>query len=96
MTVFGAVDPATGLAVDLAALDRLAGERVVGPFRYRYLNEEVDAFREAVPTTENLAAEVLRRLREGWAETFGVTGPLLEKVRIRETERNICEITNGL
>jgi 6-pyruvoyltetrahydropterin/6-carboxytetrahydropterin synthase len=92
LTVRGAVDPVTGRVVDLAALDRLAEEQILAPFRYRNLNEEVAAFQTTVPTTENLGAEVDRRLREAWPKTFPGSGPRLEKVRIWETERNICEI----
>jgi 6-pyruvoyltetrahydropterin/6-carboxytetrahydropterin synthase len=92
LTVRGEVDPVNGRAVDLAALDRLAEEQILSPFRFRNLNIEVQAFRTAIPTTENLAAEVDRRLRLHWAEEFSSGGPRLEKVRIWETERNICEI----
>jgi 6-pyruvoyltetrahydropterin/6-carboxytetrahydropterin synthase len=97
LTVRGTVDEVTGRAVDLFALDRLAEEQILAPFRYRDLNAEVDAFRETVPTTENLASEVDRRLRSVWRDVFGAAGKgrggtELEKVRIRETDRNICEI----
>lgn len=92
VTVRGAVDPATGRAVDLAALDRLVEVNVLAPFRHRNLNEEVQAFRTAVPTTENLANEVLRRLADAWPGAFPAVGPRLEKVRIWETDRNICEL----
>jgi len=93
LTVRGAVDAVTGRVVDLDLLDRLAEEQILAPFRYRNLNEEVAVFRTLVPTTENLGAEVDRRLREAWGRTFPGGGPALEKVRIRETDRNICEIT---
>src|SRR5882724_11273854 len=68
LTVRGRVDPVTGRAVDLTALDRLAEAHILKPFRFRNLNEEVEAFRAGVsgsevPTTENLASEVLRRLQ---------------------------------
>lgn len=92
LTVRGEVDPVTGRVVDLALLDLLAEEQVLAPFRYRNLNEEVAAFQTAVPTTENLGAEVDRRLRVAWGKTFAGRGPRLEKVRIWETDRNICEI----
>lgn len=94
LTVQGEVDPVTGRVVDLAVLDRLAYEQILAPFRYRNLNEEVEAFLTLVPTTENLGAEVDRRLRAAWLDAFAGFGPRLEKVRIRETERNICEITH--
>jgi 6-pyruvoyltetrahydropterin/6-carboxytetrahydropterin synthase len=92
LMVRGQVDPVTGRMLDLAALDRLADEQIVAPFRYRNLNEEIDAFRTAVPTTENLAAEVDRRLRAVWSNRFDPSGPTLERVSIWETERNICQV----
>ena len=94
LTVRGAVDPVTGRVVDLGLLDRLAEEQILAPFQYRNLNEEVAVFRTVVPTTENLGAEVDRRLREAWGGTFPAGGAALEKVRIRETDRNICEIVH--
>jgi 6-pyruvoyltetrahydropterin/6-carboxytetrahydropterin synthase len=93
VTVCGEVNPDTGRVVDIPALDGLAEERIVAPLRLRNLNEEVAAFRTAVPTTENLTLEVERRLREAWPEVFPDGKPSLDAVRIRETERNICEIT---
>jgi 6-pyruvoyltetrahydropterin/6-carboxytetrahydropterin synthase len=93
LTVCGTVDPVTGRVVDLRLLDALAERQILAPFRYRNLNEEVAAFRIAVPTTENLGLEVDRRLRDAWPETFATGGPRLEKIRIRETDRNICEIS---
>ena len=93
LTVAGPVDSVTGRAVDLAALDELAEQQILGPFRYRYLNHEIPAFQNAVPTTENLGIELDRRLRAAWPSAFA-NGPRLEKVRIWETERNICEIVH--
>jgi len=91
LTVKGKVDAVTGRAVDLGALDRIAQREILQPLSHRNLNEEVAAFREVVPTTENLAREVDRRLRQAWPEAFP-GGPELETIRIRETDRNICEI----
>src|ERR1700683_2571186 len=92
LTVRGEVDSVTGRVVDLPLLDLLAEEQILSPFRYRNLNEEVAAFRTTVPTTENLGTEVDRRLRGAWNQAFAGGEPCLEKVRIRETDRNICEI----
>lgn len=94
ITVAGAVDPVTGRAVSLDTLDALATREVIDPMRYRNLNAEIPAFRASVPTTENLAAEVHRRLSAAWSGAFPSGLPKLEKIRIWETERNICEI-NG-
>jgi 6-pyruvoyltetrahydropterin/6-carboxytetrahydropterin synthase len=95
LTVIGPVDGITGRVVDIAALDEIADEQILRPFRYRNLNEEIPAFRVAVPTTENLGIEIDRRLRASWAGKFGAGGPALETIRIWETERNICEVTDG-
>ena len=92
ITVAGRVDGLTGRVVSLETLDALAAREVLEPLRYRNLNEEVPAFRTAVPTTENLTFEVDRRLRAGWATAFPTGEPRLEKIRIWETERNICEM----
>jgi 6-pyruvoyltetrahydropterin/6-carboxytetrahydropterin synthase len=92
ITVAGPVNAVTGRAVDLTALDALAAREVLEPLRYRNLNKEVEAFRTVVPTTENLTFEVDRRLRAVWAGAFPEGMPRLEKIRIWETERNICEV----
>lgn len=91
VTVEGQVDAVTGRAVSLQILDELTEREILRPLRYRNLNEEVAAFRTEVPTTENLAREVYRRLDSAWKTAFGAGGPKLEKIRIHETERNICE-----
>lgn len=75
LTVIGEVDRATGRVVDLAALDQLAESRILAPLRYRNLNEEVAAFRTAVPTTENLGVELDRRLRAVWGRFSPVASP---------------------
>jgi 6-pyruvoyltetrahydropterin/6-carboxytetrahydropterin synthase len=92
ITVAGPVDAVTGRAVSLETLDALAAREVIAPLRYRNLNVEVEAFRTAVPTTENLTSEVDRRLRAAWRAAFPAGLPRLEKIRIWETERNICEV----
>jgi 6-pyruvoyltetrahydropterin/6-carboxytetrahydropterin synthase len=95
VTVCGPVDPVTGRVADLALLDGIAEREIVAPFQHRNLNEELPAFRDVVPTTENLAIELDRRLRGAWLEVFGENGPQLERIRIRETDRNICELSAG-
>jgi len=93
VTVSGPVDPVTGRVVDPGLLNDLTNKEIIAPLRYRNLNEEVPAFKTKVPTTENLGIELDRRLREAWNGVFGSSGPKLERVRIWETDRNICEIS---
>jgi 6-pyruvoyltetrahydropterin/6-carboxytetrahydropterin synthase len=94
VSVRGPVDPATGLAVDLRRLDELVDKRVVSAFHLKNMNTEVPAFIDIVPTTENVAVEIARRLREHWAAAFPEGRPVFEKVRIYETDRNIFEMNN--
>ena len=92
VSVRGRVDPLTGRAVNLQALDGLVHKCALEPFDRRNLNTEIPEFRRVVPTTENLGREIHRRLSEHWPATFPGGQPTLEKVRIAETERNIFEI----
>lgn len=88
----GPADPRTGLAVDTERLDGLVRREVLLPFGHRNLNADVKSFTEAVPTSENLAVEICRRLKKEWHTAFPGAWPRLEKVRIAETPRNIFEI----
>ncbi|HEX3880325.1 MAG TPA: 6-carboxytetrahydropterin synthase [Bryobacteraceae bacterium] len=92
VTARGPADETTGIAAPLAALDSLVRREVLLPFDHRNLNTDSDAFHEAVPTTENLAVEIARRLKRNWRSAFPGEWPILEKIRIEETTRNIFEI----
>jgi len=82
--VSGSVDPATGMIANLADLDGFVEREVLGPFDHKSLNEDVEAFRGTVPTTENLCIEIFRRLKPFPKAT-------LERVRIQETSNNSFE-----
>lgn len=92
VTVAGPLDAAAGRVVEPERLDRLVETRVLQAFRHRDLNTEVDAFSNTgvVPTTENLALEIRRRLAGGWEEEIGPNAAL-ERVRLYETRKNIVE-----
>jgi 6-pyruvoyltetrahydropterin/6-carboxytetrahydropterin synthase len=94
VSVHGPQDPVTGRAVDPAQLDALVAHEVLAPFDHRNLNTDVEAFSRAVPTSENLAGEILRRLKASWKSSFPGIWPKLEKIRIAETDRNIFELVN--
>ena len=84
VTVSGPVDPATGMVAHLTELDRFVEREVLETFDHKYLNEEMDAFRERVPTTENLCIEIYHRL-------WRFPGAQLERVRLEETSLNSFE-----
>jgi len=88
----GPLDPRTGRAVDLDALDELVRRQVLAPFDHRNLNEDVNSFQEVPPTSENLLLEICRGLKREWKTAFPGKWPRLEKVRIAETPRNIFEM----
>ena len=84
VSVSGDVDPATGMIANLADLDAFVERRVLEDFDHKSLNEDVPAFREKVPTTENLCIEIFQRLK-----TFPKAR--LERVRVQETGNNSFE-----
>ena len=88
----GPADAATGLTLRPSDLDALVKREVLMPFDHRNLNVDTEAFRDTVPTTENLAIEIGRRLKRNWGTAFPGEWPKLEKIRIAETERNIFEL----
>lgn len=97
VTARGPLDARSGRTLDPAVLDRLVEEQVIRPLDFRNLNAEIAAFRNTVPTTENLAREIFRRLKTSWKSAFPGQWPALERIRIAETARNIFEVsdTNG-
>jgi 6-pyruvoyltetrahydropterin/6-carboxytetrahydropterin synthase len=69
--VEGEVAPDKGMVVNLTDLDRVLKEEVDRPLDHKNLNLDVPAFREKVPTFENLAAWIWERVsnriqKEGW------------------------------
>jgi 6-pyruvoyltetrahydropterin/6-carboxytetrahydropterin synthase len=57
---------------------------VIEAFDHRSLNEEVPAFRDQVPTTENVCMEIYQRLNH-------FPKAKLERVRVEETGNNAFE-----
>ena len=62
VTVKGAIDPASGFVVDLKQLKDIIEHEVVSVYDHRHLNHEVSEFKIMVPTTENIAVAIWRRL----------------------------------
>jgi 6-pyruvoyltetrahydropterin/6-carboxytetrahydropterin synthase len=84
ISVTGDVDPATGMIANLADLDSFVEREVLEVFDHHSLNEDVAAFRETVPTTENLCIEIFERLKS-------FPKAKLERVRVQETTNNSFE-----
>ncbi|MBI3895112.1 MAG: 6-carboxytetrahydropterin synthase [Acidobacteria bacterium] len=62
VTVRGEIDPRSGMVLDLKQLKEVMAQEVLNVLDHRFLNEEVPAFRHAIPTTENIAVEIWRML----------------------------------
>ena len=84
VSLSGDVDPATGMIANLADLDAFVQREVLDEFDHKSLNEDVSAFREKVPTTENLCMEIFQRLKN-------FPRAKLERVRVEETGKNSFE-----
>lgn len=79
VTVKGSVDSQTGFVVDLKQLKEIMNREVVEALDHRYLNKEVPEFADQIPTTENIAIAVWKRLRGK------LNVAKLHRVRIYET-----------
>jgi len=62
VTLEGEPDPVTGMVMDLKELKDILNREVVEPFDHRHLNYEVKPFDTIVPTVENIAVEIWRRV----------------------------------
>ena len=82
--VGGAVDAETGMVVDLVALDKTVGERILQRFDHANLNLD-PLFADRVPTTENFCQAIFALLRDA------LPAGKLEYVRVEETENNFFE-----
>ncbi len=87
VTLGGKVDPVTGMIVDLKDVKTILNREVVDAMDHRYLNAEVPPFDHVVPTTENIAREIWRRI----VPHFSSETVKLEEVRLYETENLYVE-----
>ena len=84
----GHPDPETGMVCNLTDLDGFVERTIMPCFQFSNLNE-LDAFRNRVPTTENLSRELFH-LFSGQFRLAKV-----EKIRIEETMMNSFEYAGG-
>ncbi len=79
VTVAGEIDPVSGFVVDLKELKEILEHEVVSVYDHRHLNLEVPEFAAKIPTTENIAVAIWRRL-DGT-----IPNAKLHRVRVYET-----------
>lgn len=87
VTVAGAVDPETGMVVNLSHVDEVLRREFVSAVDHRHLNRDVDFLQGVMPTAENIALAAFHRLQPAFNPAR------LLKVRVVESENNAAEVT---
>jgi 6-pyruvoyltetrahydropterin/6-carboxytetrahydropterin synthase len=77
VTLAGEPDPVTGMVMDLKRVKEVVTREVLERYDHRFLNHEVPPFNQVVPTPENIAVDIWRRLKPHMAG--------LHSVRVYET-----------
>ena len=92
VTLEGEPDPVTGMVFDLKRLKDVINREVVDPMDHRFLNHEVPPFDRVIPTPENIAAEIWKRLEP---QLLSAATRRLHSVRLYETEDLLRRILGG-
>ncbi len=85
VTLRGEVDPKTGYVFDLKRLKQAVEEAVLQDVDHANLNVDVPWLEGVIPTAENIAVQIWRRLERVLPEG------MLERVVVSESERNLAE-----
>jgi 6-pyruvoyltetrahydropterin/6-carboxytetrahydropterin synthase len=88
VTVAGEPDPVTGFVVDLKWLKDVMEREVLAAYDHKHLNLDVPEFKNAIPTTENIAIAVWRRLEP---VVTAAGGARLSRIRTYETPEIFAE-----
>jgi 6-pyruvoyltetrahydropterin/6-carboxytetrahydropterin synthase len=93
VTVAGEPDAVTGFVVDLKWLKDVMEREVLSAYDHRHLNLETPEFKNANPTTENIAIAAWNRLEPSVNARRGGSGSgaKLTRVRVYETPEIFAE-----
>jgi 6-pyruvoyltetrahydropterin/6-carboxytetrahydropterin synthase len=78
VTLAGEPDPVTGMVMDLKRVKDVVNREVLERYDHRFLNHEVPPFNRLVPTPENIAVDIWRRLKPHLTS--------LHSIRVYETD----------
>jgi 6-pyruvoyltetrahydropterin/6-carboxytetrahydropterin synthase len=81
VTLEGEPDAQTGMVLDLKELKEILNREIVQPYDHRFLNYEVPPFDRVIPTAENVALDIWRRLQPH----LSGENRRLHRVRVYET-----------
>jgi len=84
VTVTGPIDPESGRIVEPKLVDELFADEILARFAHRTLNDD-SAFRERVPTAENIARAIYDLLRPAIERRSTAR---LVRIGVRETGKN--------
>lgn len=87
VSITGAVDPITGMVMNITDLKRIVGE-ILEQFDHKHLNEDTPYFREQIPTTENIVRVLWRLIAPALPQ-----GVSLAKLRLAEMNDLWAEYT---
>ena len=89
----GAVDPDTGMLMNISEIKRRAGAVIDDRYDHKFLNEDNAHFARTVPTAENIAHQLFADV----APLFADSGAKLTAVYLEETpQRNATAFANGV
>lgn len=88
-TVAGAVDPATGMVINVTDLKQIVGAVLTG-FDHKHLNEDTPYFRERIPTTENIVQVLWELIAPGLPADVR-----LHRLRLYETPTIFADYYGG-
>ncbi|HNE93823.1 MAG TPA: 6-carboxytetrahydropterin synthase [Chitinophagaceae bacterium] len=83
--VIGEPNIDTGFVIDTKELSNLIQKEVIEKFDHKNLNKDIAAFKNIIPTAENIAIEIYNILRPQ------IETKLELQIRLYETERNFVE-----
>jgi 6-pyruvoyltetrahydropterin/6-carboxytetrahydropterin synthase len=86
VTLRGDPDAVTGMVMDLKDLKEILQQQILDPFDHRFLNREVPPFDHVIPTAENIALEIWKRLAQALPPKSANGTAKLYSVRLYETQ----------
>tara|TARA_B100001996_G_scaffold331770_1_gene280587 strand:+ start:766 stop:1173 length:408 start_codon:yes stop_codon:yes gene_type:complete len=83
--IFGEIDQNTGMVIDLSFLKKIIEKEIEEDLDHRNLNLDIPYFKNIIPTTENLAIYIWKKLNKAIQLNCTIT------VVLYETPRNFVE-----
>ena len=85
--IYGEIDQNTGMVIDLSYLKKIIEKEIEEELDHKNLNLDIPYFKKIIPTTENLAIYIWKKLNKAIELNCEIT------VVLYETPRNFVEYT---